>query len=212
MQENMVKDAWEQAFEHNDHLLFGSQKVLVDISTLQPDTVHIFRLCQIYLDNFNPLLKFMHTPSLQGRIIECASNITNIDPNLEALMFSIYCMSIVSLTAEECHAIFKSQKQDLLIKFQFACEQALIECKFLRTSNLDCLTALYLYLVSSQNSSFTSANSYSYLQGLALILDRCLLCLALLSELPNEWILKVKQPIANMALLMLRCVEDFGGH
>lgn len=51
----------------------------------------IFGLCQMYLDNVSPLLKIIRTPSLQGRIIEAASNVTNINPTLEALMFSIYC-------------------------------------------------------------------------------------------------------------------------
>ncbi|KAE8451275.1 hypothetical protein EG329_004440 [Mollisiaceae sp. DMI_Dod_QoI] len=144
----IVKKGWVQLFGDNDHLLFGSPNTNVDLSTLHPEPVHIFRLWQTYLDNVNPLLKVIHTPSLQGRIIEAASNVTNINLTLEALMFSIYCMAILSLDEDVCQAIFSSSKEDLLTRFRFGCQQALLNCGFLRSNDRDCLTALYLYLVS----------------------------------------------------------------
>jgi hypothetical protein len=143
----MVKKARDQLFENNDHLLFGSRKGTVNLSTLHPEPVQIFRLWQIYLDNVNPLLKVTHIPTLQGRIIEATSNIANIGPNLEALMFSIYCMAILSLGVDDCQPMFGLSKEDLLTRFQFGCQQALMNSGFLRTDDRDCLTALYLYLV-----------------------------------------------------------------
>jgi hypothetical protein len=142
-----VQQTWDQVHPYSDNLLFGSGNADVDLSPLQPDPVHIFRLWQIYLDNVNPLLKITHTPSLQGRIIEAASNTAIIGRELEALMFSIYCMAITSLTIQECQSMFGVSKKDLLTRFQFACQQALGKCEFLRTSERDCLTALYLLLV-----------------------------------------------------------------
>ena len=94
------------------------------------------------------MIKVTHTPSLQGRIIEAASDITNIHPTLEALMFGIYCTSILSLSSEDCQTTFSSSKENLLMNYQFGCQQALLKCGFLRSSDRDCLTALYLYLVS----------------------------------------------------------------
>ena len=148
MRETVVTRAWDQSTHNDALLLFGSCGSTVDNSTLHPDPVQIFRLWQIYLDNVNPLFKVTHTPSLQGRIIEAASNITNIDPTLEALMFGIYCTSILSLTLEGCQTTFGSSKEDLLVNYHFGCQQALLKCGFLRSSDRDCLTALYLYLVS----------------------------------------------------------------
>lgn len=145
-------------FANNDHLLFGSRATVVDISTLHPDPVQIFRLWQLYLENVNPLLKVTHIPSLQGRIIEAASNVLSINPNLEALMFSIYCMAILSLATDSCQAIFGSAKVDLLARYQFGCQQALLNCGFLRSSDRDCLTALYLYLVSLFVAMLTSSD------------------------------------------------------
>lgn len=148
IRETDVKKAWDQAVINDDHLLFGSRRTTVDLSTLHPDPVQIFRLWQIYLDNVNPLLKVTHTPSLQARIIEAASDAKNIHRNLEALMFSIYCMSILSLIGKECQTMFGAPKEDLLMRYQFGCQQALFNCGFLRSSDRDCLTALYLYLVN----------------------------------------------------------------
>ncbi|RFU30785.1 hypothetical protein B7463_g5556, partial [Scytalidium lignicola] len=144
----LFKKGWVQLFGDNDHLLFGSPNTIVDLSTLHPEPVQIFRLWQIYLDNVNPLLKVTHTPSLQGRIIEAASNVSNISSTLEALMFSIYCMAILSLVADDCQSIFNASKEDLLMRFQFGCQQALLNSRFLRSSDRDCLTALHLYLIS----------------------------------------------------------------
>ena len=157
MRETTVKKAWDQSVENDDCLLFGSRRTTVDVSTLHPDPVQIFRLWQIYLDNVNPLLKVTHTPGLQGRIIEATSNVTNINATLEALMFSIYCTSILSLIVEDCQTIFGSSKEDLLMRYQFGCQQALLKCGFLRSSDRDCLTALYLYLVSLASGSALSS-------------------------------------------------------
>jgi hypothetical protein len=148
VREAAVKIAWDQTGPKDDNLLFGTRDTTVELSTLHPDPVQIFRLWQVYLDNVNPLLKITHTPTLQARIIEATGNLTDIDPTLEALMFSIYCMSITSLNEEDCQSSFASSKEDLLVRYQFGCQQALYNCGFLRSSDRECLTALYLYLVS----------------------------------------------------------------
>lgn len=128
-------------------MLFGSRQTAVELYTLHPEPAQLFRLWQVYLDNVNPLLKVTHTPTLQGRIVEAASNLKEVPSTLEALMFGIYCMAILSLTVEECETMFKQPKEELSTRFQFGCQQALLNSNFLRTGSRDCLTALFLYLV-----------------------------------------------------------------
>ncbi|RAK74434.1 uncharacterized protein BO72DRAFT_202083 [Aspergillus fijiensis CBS 313.89] len=146
----VIQKAWNHTFQgqNNDHLLFGAPVGTVDLSASHPSQVHIFRLWQVYLDQVNPLLKVTHTPTLQTRIIDAASDIANISPTLEALMFSIYCVSLSSLSGEQCSVLFGAAKKELLTGYQFACQQALRDCGILRSSDRECLTALYLYLVS----------------------------------------------------------------
>lgn len=152
MREALLNEAWDKSVGNDDHLLFGSRRTAVDLSTLHPDPVQIFRLWQVYLDNVNPLLKVTHTPSLQARIIEAASNLADLNPTLEALMFSIYCTAILSLIEQSCQTMFSSSKEELLMRYQFGCQQALLNCGFLRSSDRDCLTAFYLYLVKPPSS------------------------------------------------------------
>lgn len=148
-----VKSVWDHMSE-NDNFLFGSRVTTVDISTFHPEPVQIFRLWQIYLDNVDPLLKVTHTPSLQGLIIEAASNVRNIKPRLEALMFGIYCMSISSLSSEDCQPMFNSSKKDLLTRYHFGCQQGLLNSGFLRNrDDRNSLTALFFYLLSIRSNS-----------------------------------------------------------
>ncbi|KAF1981794.1 putative C6 transcription factor [Aulographum hederae CBS 113979] len=149
----VVKRAWDHLSDSKDHLLFGLRKTDEDVSTLHPTQAHIFKLWQTYLDNVNPLLKITHAPSLQGRVIDAASNVADINPSLEALMFSIYCVSVLSLEEAACQSMFASSKESLLKSYQYGCQQALLNCGFLRSSDRDCLTALFLYLVSIREST-----------------------------------------------------------
>lgn len=158
VRDDTVRKAWDQSYQNKDHLLFGARETNVDLSTLHPGPVHILKLWQIYLDNVNPLLKITHTPSLQGRIIEAAGDVTSIISNLEALMFSIYCMSILSLSEDDCQATFDSPSEDLLTRYQFGCQQALLNSAFLRSSDRDCLTALFMYLVRMSGNGSLAAN------------------------------------------------------
>jgi hypothetical protein len=128
------------------------------LSTYHPPPVQIFRFWQIFLDNVNPLIKVVHASSMQGRIVEAVGNLEGLNPNLEALMFSIYCMSISSITEVDCQIIFGSPKEELLAKYQSGCQQALLNCEFLRTTDLNCLVSLYLYIVSPRMRSCFSSS------------------------------------------------------
>ncbi|KAF7563413.1 hypothetical protein G7046_g724 [Stylonectria norvegica] len=143
-----VDRTWKQGDHRSDNLLLPSSKANVPLSTSHPGQIQIFRLWQVYLENVNPLLKVTHTPTLQARIINAASDVTTLNPSLEALMFSIYCVALLSLADDECRTLLGSSRKDLLERYQSACQQALLNCEYLRSSDCECLTAFYLYLVS----------------------------------------------------------------
>jgi len=149
-----VKKALAPLFEDDDgKFLFGS-RIDIDLSTLHPEQVQIFKLWQVYLENVDPLLKITHSPTLQTRIIDAATNLEAISPALEALMFSIYCVSILTLPEDDCVSFFGKDSKILLAGFQLGCQQALLRSQVLRTSDLDCLTALFFYLVRLRSILF----------------------------------------------------------
>jgi hypothetical protein len=121
------------------------------LTTLHPNQIHIFKLWQVYIENFDPLLKVTHTPTLQGRIINAAGDVTNIDPTLEALMFSIYCVAIFSLGHKDCLKQFGQSREALLSQYQLGAREALLNCTFLRSGDRDVLTALHFYLVGPKS-------------------------------------------------------------
>jgi hypothetical protein len=147
LREKVVKGAWDSLYDRSDHLLFCSPNLSLDLSAMHPNQIHIFKIWQVYLENVDPLLKVTHAPTLQGRIIDAASDLANIESPLEALMFSIYCASIFSLDENDCQKYFGSSRQSLLSGYQLGAREALLRSRFLRTDNLDCLTAFHFYLV-----------------------------------------------------------------
>ncbi|CAK3911831.1 C6 zinc finger domain [Lecanosticta acicola] len=146
--ESDVRRVLQPLYENNSHPFFGHRNNNIDLDTVHPSQVHIFKLWQIYLENVNPLFKVTHTPTLQSRIVGAIGNLTDISPNLSALMLSIYCLSVVSLEDEDCAKLFGLPKKDLLERYQLGCQQALFQCQFMSTSDRDCLTAQFLYLAS----------------------------------------------------------------
>jgi hypothetical protein len=163
LRQGSVVKAWDKLYgsdlHRSEHLLFCSRSTAIDLTALHPNQGQIFKLWQIYLENIDPLLKVTHTPTLQPRIIDAASDVTSIHPTLEALMFAIYSMAIFSLNQEECRTMFGKAREGVIRQYQLGAREALLRCGFLKTSDRDCLTALHLYLVSSYCASELNPNT-----------------------------------------------------
>ncbi|RMZ68167.1 C6 transcription factor [Pyrenophora seminiperda CCB06] len=140
--------ALQPHLNRSEHLLFCSRSAGIELSTLHPPQAQIFKLWQIYLENVDPLLKLTHTPTLQPRIIDAAGDVSSIEPNMEALMFAIYCMSVFSLEQEQCQKMFGTSRIDVIRGYQLGAREALLNCGFLKTEDRECLTALHLYLIT----------------------------------------------------------------
>jgi hypothetical protein len=115
---------------------------------VHPSPVIIFRLWQTYLDNVNTLIKLLHAPTVQQQLLEATSNLDEIPRNLEALMFGIYSMAVVSMTDENCKKLFNEERIVVLKQFQTGTRQALQNAEYLRTSDIVILQAFVLLLVS----------------------------------------------------------------
>lgn len=146
--ETVDRHLFDHFFTSHDSLLFDMHVQDIDVKTLHPGPGQILKLWQIYLENVNPLLKVTHTPTLQPRIIDAAVNLAGVSAGLDALMFGIYCTAILSIDDLQCQNLFGSPKDTLLKGYQFACKQALVKKAVLRSRDRDCLTAIFLYLVS----------------------------------------------------------------
>ncbi|PYI31709.1 C6 zinc finger domain protein [Aspergillus indologenus CBS 114.80] len=170
--QGVITTVWNRMYqrEPNDYLLLGPAATDMDLAAAHPDQAQIFRLWQTYLDNVDPLLKVTHTPTLQSRIIDAAADLAQVAPALEALMFSIYCMALLSCTDEDCRKVLGATRKEKLGSYQLACQQALRRCDVFRAPDRDSLTALFLYLVSIRQD--TDPRSLSSLLAVAIRLAR----------------------------------------
>ncbi|KAF2157034.1 hypothetical protein K461DRAFT_283833 [Myriangium duriaei CBS 260.36] len=162
----VVNRSWDETHQDNDLLFFGSANTAIDLVALHPSQMSIFKLWQIYIENINPLLRILHTPTMQTRILDAATRLNDIKPAFEALMFAIYCVSISSLSDEDCRGNLGFLKHDILTSCRFACRQALQKSDVLRSDDFECLTALYLYIISVRPD--TDPRSLSSILAIAL--------------------------------------------
>ncbi|KAJ4367726.1 hypothetical protein N0V86_009847 [Didymella sp. IMI 355093] len=132
-------------------LMFGSPISSTGLRPLHPLPVEAFKLWQTYLDNINPLIKLFHAPTVQQLISEAYGNLNGVSRNAEALLFSIYCIAVESLSDKECISITGESREVIRKRFRTGAQHALINASFLKTSDLIVLQALTLFIVSLQN-------------------------------------------------------------
>lgn len=87
-------------------------------------------------------------PSLQQHILNASGNLDSMPSELEALMFTIYCAAIRSLSDEEVLQGFGKSRTALLAQYQQASQSALIKAGLLKTSNMVVLQAFVIFIVS----------------------------------------------------------------
>lgn len=106
-------------------------------------------LWNVFGERVEPMVRIMFTWSLKQ--LRSAS----IDPQLRSqftdaehgFMFSLYLISVVSLSDEECNKTLHQPKSFLLSQFQLLCEEALTRTKLFCITNITVLRALTMYMV-----------------------------------------------------------------
>lgn len=72
----------------------------VDLKRLHPPRSQIPVYWQTFQANVNPVTKLVHVPTMDKVIAEAQNNLDSFSPSTEALMFSIYFATIISMTPE----------------------------------------------------------------------------------------------------------------
>ncbi|EEA27260.1 hypothetical protein TMatcc_004455 [Talaromyces marneffei ATCC 18224] len=134
--------------EFNSSFLFGGGKPRQTLTHLHPNTIQIFQLWNTFLDGINPLTKIVHVPTLQQQILNAASDLQSLSPEMEALMFSIYSSALLCMQVDEVQKYFKESKTTLLARYRQCAQQALVNAGVLGTSELMVLQAFVLFILS----------------------------------------------------------------
>ena len=139
--------------------IFGSKTNATDLRSMHPPPAGIEFLCATYFQNADPIMKILHRPTIQVAIFAAADNLTAgpPEPALEALMFSMYFVAVTSLTPEQCFASLGHDKDKLLAQFKYGSETALANAHFLTSTELKCLQAFVIYVVSNPPMNSTTS-------------------------------------------------------
>jgi Fungal specific transcription factor domain len=149
---------------NHQSFIMGYSSSDVDLKPLHPLPSQIPFYWQTFLENVQPLVKLLHTPTMNKVIKEVQNNLDCLSKSTEALMFAIYFATITSMNTNEVrfwgvssveapvnilqvHTNFGIEKEPLLKKYRFAVEQALAKASFLNTNEIVTVQALVLFLV-----------------------------------------------------------------
>ncbi|KAK6360088.1 hypothetical protein TWF730_006242 [Orbilia blumenaviensis] len=126
---------------------FGPINSKADVSGFHPSAAHCVILWNCFLENINPLTHVVHHPSLAVRVMEYKDKPHTMPRNLEALMFSIYALTVSSLDSRQCQNLFQESRNDLLARYRFAAQHALKNAGTLKTTDLIVLQAFVFFLL-----------------------------------------------------------------
>lgn len=132
---------------NHQSFIMGYSSSEVDLKALHPLPSQIPFYWQTFLENVQPLVKILHTPTMNKVIKEVQNNLDSLSKSTEALMFAIYFATITSMNANEVHTNFGVAKEVLLKQYRFGVEQALAKASFLNTNEIVTVQALVLFLV-----------------------------------------------------------------
>lgn len=122
---------------------------------LHPDPKHVFRLWQMFAENVNPLIKIIHAPTLQEKILEAAWAPKLAAKPLEATMFAVYALAVASMKPAGCIDLFGENKQVVINRYRMGALRALSGTDLLSTRDLEVLQALTLVLMIDPQSELS---------------------------------------------------------
>ncbi|KAI2635323.1 hypothetical protein GGS21DRAFT_515277 [Xylaria nigripes] len=126
--------------------IFGYRSVAHSLREFHPPVDLSMKLFQVFNDNVLPIVHAFHRPSLTRLFWESVLKPDALDKETEALLFSIYFSSIISLDATQCNDVIGTPRSILLERYKFAVEQALARACLLNTQSVLLLQAALLYV------------------------------------------------------------------
>ncbi|KAF5017727.1 hypothetical protein F66182_10325 [Fusarium sp. NRRL 66182] len=127
--------------------LFGNADHNQQQPLIHPPPDMMIRLWTIYTRNVDPLMKFLHRPTINKYIQPYIESPTThvFKASTNAVLFAIYFCAAGCLPPETCLKQLGESKEILTARYRNAVERALAEADYLSTSELETLQALTLY-------------------------------------------------------------------
>lgn len=102
------------------------------------------------------MTKIVHVPTLQKRILDAASDLDSLSPELEAMMFAIYSTALLCMQDDDVEKYLQETKAVLVARYRQCTQQALVNAGVLGTSELMVLQAFIFFIVCAEGIFFPS--------------------------------------------------------
>ncbi|KIM96896.1 hypothetical protein OIDMADRAFT_65474, partial [Oidiodendron maius Zn] len=163
--------------EHNPQQLYSTQANLTDSgigvlglgalcdTPLIPNhftprvSVSVSQMCLVYLRQVDPVIKILHRPSLQGWLVrgEGYLGYPSGHASVDALSAAVCYSAASSMTENQCHASFHTNKSTVVADYRKACEAAMQRADLLATRDITVLQAFVLYLIARRSEDRSRA-------------------------------------------------------
>lgn len=121
-----------------------------------PSKVLADKLLAHYWEAVHLIARVLHRPSFERHYESFWANINNgVEPRIsfQGIVFAALFSSAISMSDDKVLTEFGVNKLDLVNNFKRGTESALARANFLRTTKLETLQAIVMYLVSSMDFS-----------------------------------------------------------
>ncbi|RFU28557.1 hypothetical protein B7463_g7777, partial [Scytalidium lignicola] len=116
-------------------------------------SIALGRLCQVYLDQVDPVFKILHRPSLRKLLQHDSTYLGYPEGHASviALGAAVCYVATCSLSETQCRDMFQTSKAALVTQYRRACETALDRADVLVTEDITVLQTFVLYLVGRRS-------------------------------------------------------------
>ncbi|CAG8898913.1 unnamed protein product [Penicillium egyptiacum] len=117
---------------------------------LRPPRVLVSFLWQKYLENVEPILKILHTPTFQRQILSNTEYREALGAPTECLIFAVCYAAVATMTVEDCRVELDEDRHEVLKRYRIGVESSLAKADLLKSSDMDVLQAFVIYIVCSR--------------------------------------------------------------
>ncbi|PSR99098.1 hypothetical protein BD289DRAFT_458672 [Coniella lustricola] len=116
-----------------------------------PSHEDALKLWRAHVHNIEPLCRILHIPTTTEMITSVSRNPATATRSQECQLFAIYHSAVYSLSDEDCQREFYSMRSFLLVYYQQALRQALVNASWLKTTEFTIMQAYLLFLICARS-------------------------------------------------------------
>ncbi|KAH8802543.1 fungal-specific transcription factor domain-containing protein [Xylogone sp. PMI_703] len=127
-------------------MLFSFSSFAVDLRRQHPPPSIMDQLWNIFIHNFDPMVKVVHKPTMSVLILSAIADISHVTKDLEAVMFAIYYAALITLEPKDIRNLFQTEPSRVISQYRFLAEQALAQAEVIQSQDILTFEAFLIYL------------------------------------------------------------------